>query len=194
MVKVGVLALQGAFREHVKSLKACGAEVVEVRMPHDLDEIAGLVIPGGESTTIGKLLIEWEIMAPLKNRALQGMPIWGTCAGLILLCDDIVKSNQPRIGLLHATVKRNAFGRQRESFETDIALSACGQALIAPFHAVFIRAPLIEKVESDVQILGQINDRIVMVRQKNLLASSFHPELTNDLRLHQYFLNMITAD
>ena len=198
--RVGVLALQGAFREHRRCLEACGASVVEVRLPEDLDGLAGLVIPGGESTTIGKLLVEWNLMDPLRERALAGMPIWGTCAGMILLCTTIADSDQPRIGLLNATVRRNAFGRQRESFEADLSLAACGPAFAAsPFHADFIRAPLIEQVEAGVSVLARARasaeeageGRIVMVRQGGLLATSFHPELPGDLRIHRYFLEMI---
>ena len=170
--RVGVLALQGAFREHRRCLEACGAEVVEERVPAELDGIAGLVIPGGESTTIGKLL----------------------------LCKTIADSEQPRLGLLDATVRRNAFGRQRESFEADLSLAPCGPAFAAsPFRAVFIRAPLIERVETGVSVLARAykpgeeegEGRIVMARQGGLLATSFHPELTGDLRVHQYFLDMV---
>ena len=198
--RVGVLALQGAFREHRRCLEACGAEVGEVRVPAELDGIAGLVIPGGESTTIGKLLLEWKIMEPLRERALAGMPIWGTCAGMILLCKTIADSEQTRLGLLDATVRRNAFGRQRESFEADLSLAPCGPAFAAsPFRAVFIRAPLIERVETGVSVLARAykpgeeegEGRIVMARQGGLLATSFHPELTGDLRVHQYFLDMV---
>ncbi len=186
-MRIGVLALQGAFREHCAALAACGAEAVEVRRPEMLAKLSGLVIPGGESTTIGKLMLEWDLMEPVRLRALEGFPVYGTCAGLILLCRDIIGSDQPRIGVLDAAVRRNAFGRQRESFEADFAIPECGTE---PFRAVFIRAPLIEQAGPNVRILATVHRKIVMARQGNLLVSSFHPELTEDLRIHRYFIEM----
>lgn len=187
MKTVGVLALQGAFREHKQSLIKCGADVVEVRKLEDLDKCSALIIPGGESTTIGKLLIEWNLMEAIKKRVQEGMPLFGTCAGMILMSKDIRDSNQPRLGILDVEIVRNAYGRQVDSFEVDLTI----EGLDEPFSSVFIRAPYITKVGPGVQILSKHNDKIVMVRQGKLLGCSFHPELTDDLRIHQYFVNMI---
>jgi 5'-phosphate synthase pdxT subunit len=187
-MKVGVLALQGAFREHRLMLERCGAEAVEVRKPEDLVDIDGLVIPGGESTTIGKLLVEWGLMEPIKERAAAGMPIYGTCAGMILLATDIVGSDQPRLGLMDISVRRNAFGRQRESFEADLEVSDFGAA---PVRAVFIRAPYIERVGPGVRVLAAVGDHVVIARQGQFLVTAFHPELTGDDRIHKYFIAMI---
>lgn len=187
-MKVGVLALQGAFREHRLTLERCGAEAVEVRKPEDIADIDGLVIPGGESTTIGKLLVEWGLMEPIKERAAAGMPIYGTCAGMILLAKDIIGSDQPRLALMDISVRRNAFGRQRESFEADLYVSDFGAE---PVRAVFIRAPYIERVGPGVRVLAAVGDHIVIARQGQFLATAFHPELTRDDRIHQYFIAMI---
>lgn len=195
MALIGVLALQGAFREHEKALRSLGAEVRELRQPQHLEGIDGLVIPGGESTTIGKLLVELNMMEPLKRRLLDGMPAYGSCAGLILLCRDIEDSEQPRLGVLDATVRRNAFGRQVDSFETSLPV----KGLDEPVQGVFIRAPLITRVGSGVDVLSRVDmaphggagEEIVAVRQDRILATSFHPELTPDTRLHQYFLDML---
>ena len=186
-MKIGVLALQGAFREHCQMLGRCGVEAAEIRNANELDEVAGLILPGGESTTIGKLLGDWGIMDKIKQRAAQGMAIYGTCAGLILLAKTIRNSDQPRLGLMDITVRRNAFGRQVDSFEADVIIPELGAE---PFPAVFIRAPLIEKAETNVEVLARVTDRIVMARQGKFLATSFHPELTDDTRVHQYFINM----
>lgn len=186
-MKIGVLALQGAFREHCQMLGRCGVEAAEIRNANELDEVAGLILPGGESTTIGKLLGDWGIMDKIKQRAAQGMAIYGTCAGLILLAKTIRNSDQPRLGLMDITVRRNAFGRQVDSFEADVIIPELGAE---PFPAVFIRAPLIEKAETNVAVLARVTDRIVMARQGKFLATSFHPELTDDTRVHQYFINM----
>lgn len=188
MMKIGVLALQGAVREHCHSLAACGAEPIEVKYLHQLSEIQGLIIPGGESTTVGKLLVRHQMLEPLTDMGRKGFPIFGTCTGLILLAKDIMGSNQPRLGLMDITVERNAFGRQIASFERDLNVVGLEES---PFHAVFIRAPYISKVENNVQVLAKIDEKILMVRQDNLLAAAFHPELTDDHRVHQYFLNMI---
>lgn len=187
-MKIGVLALQGAFREHRRMLERCGAQAVEIRKPEELDDIEGLIIPGGESTTIGKLMVEWGLMDRIKTRAGQGMAIYGTCAGMILLCKDIVGSDQPRLGLLDAAVQRNAFGRQRESFEADLSVQEFGAE---PVKAVFIRAPYIESAGPGVEVMAEVNDKVVIARQDKLLVTAFHPELTDDDRIHKYFISMI---
>lgn len=189
--RIGVLALQGAFREHIRSLRRCGADAVEIRTRKELDGLSGLVLPGGESTVMGKLLTEWDMMDRLRGLIRDGLPVFGTCAGLILLCTDIIgHPGQPRIGLLDASVRRNAFGRQVDSFTTDLELSPFpAQPPVdraAPMRAVFIRAPLIERTGPGVEVLARVNGLPVAVRQGNLLAVSFHPELTDDLRLHQW--------
>ena len=187
MRPVGVLALQGAFREHKKALTQCGVKTLEVRKKEDIAAISALVIPGGESTTMGKLLVEWDIMEDIIARAKEGMPIFGTCAGMILLAKEIEGSDQPRVGLLNVAVKRNAFGRQVDSFEAELDVAGFDE----PVLGVFIRAPYISAVGDGVEILAVHEKKIVMVRQKNLLACSFHPELTEDTRIHQFFINMI---
>lgn len=187
-MKIGVLALQGAFREHRLMLEGCGAQAVEIRKPEELDDVAGLVIPGGESTTIGKLMIEWGLMDKIKSRAKDGMAVYGTCAGMILLAKEIVGSDQPRLGLMDTVVRRNAFGRQRESFEADMNVPELGAE---PVTAVFIRAPYIESAGPDVQVMAKVKDNIVIARQGKLLVTAFHPELTNDDRIHRYFIKMI---
>lgn len=187
IVKIGVLALQGAFREHRLMLERCGVIGVEVRKPEELDDIVGLIIPGGESTTIGKLLVEWGLMDRIRERAAQGMAIYGTCAGMILLAKEIVGSDQPRLGLMDTVVQRNAFGRQRDSFEADLAVPEFGEA---PVRAVFIRAPYIESVGPEVKVMAMVRDKVVIARQGKLLATAFHPELTNDDRIHRFFISM----
>ena len=188
-MKVGVLALQGAFREHRWMLERCGADVIEVRKPEDVDELDGLVIPGGESTTIGKLMMRWGLLEKIREKAATGMGIYGTCAGMILLAKDIVDSDQPRLGLMDITVKRNAFGRQRESFEADLDVPEFGTE---PIRAVFIRAPYVEATGSNVQVLSQVNGKTVIARQGKLLVTAFHPELTECDRIHAYFLKMLS--
>ena len=183
---VGVLALQGAFREHVAAVASLGATAREVRQLKDIDGIDALIIPGGESTTMGKLLNEWNMLEPLRQRILDGMPVYGSCAGLILLCREIENSDQPRLGVLDATVRRNAFGRQVDSFETDLNIPEIGAD---PIPAVFIRAPVITGVGAGVTVLAEVNGQAVAVRQNNILATSFHPELTPDTRMHSYFLS-----
>ena len=183
---VGVLALQGAFREHVAAVTRLGATAREVRQLKDIDGIDALIIPGGESTTMGKLLNEWNMLEPLRQRILDGMPVYGSCAGLILLCREIEDSDQPRLGVLDATVRRNAFGRQVDSFETDLSIPDIGAD---PIPAVFIRAPVITGVGAGVTVLAEVNGQAVAVRQNNILATSFHPELTPDTRMHSYFLS-----
>ena len=187
-MKIGVLALQGDFAEHAAMLKRLGAEAVEVRLPRDLAGLGGLIIPGGESTTIGKLAVMYGLMEPLREFA-QTHPVWGTCAGAIFLSKD-VRREQPLLGLMDITVARNAFGRQVDSFETGLIVPALSEPE-RPFHAVFIRAPLIENVGPDVQILAVLPDgRIIAAQQGHLLATSFHPELTGDERFHRYFLRL----
>ena len=184
---VGVLALQGAFREHVAAVSRLGVAAREVRQLKDMDGIDAMIIPGGESTTMGKLLNEWHMLEPLRDRIMQGMPVYGSCAGLILLCRIIENSDQPRLGVLDATVRRNAFGRQVDSFETELSMPEVGAD---PVPAVFIRAPVIISVGPEVRVLAEVKGQAVAVRQNNILATSFHPELTPDTRLHSYFLNM----
>jgi 5'-phosphate synthase pdxT subunit len=189
-MKIGVLALQGAFVEHEKILTRIGVEVVEVRLPEHLENLDGLIIPGGESTTIGKVARQWELLEPLRAFARSGCPLWGTCAGMIFIAKDVVdgKPDQPLLALMDVTVRRNAFGRQVDSFEADLDVPALGNE---PFHAVFIRAPFIERVGEEVKVLARLDDgTVVAVRQGNLLATAFHPELTEDDRFHRYFLNL----
>lgn len=189
MTKIGILALQGAFIEHQQRFDELGAETVQVRLPKHLDNLDGLVIPGGESTTIGKLATEYGLIDPLREFA-RTQPTWGTCAGLIFLAKDIGIEAQPILGLMDITVDRNAFGRQIDSFETEIDFA--GLSGDAPFHAVFIRAPIVREVRNDVQILAQLDDGgIVAVKQKHLLGTAFHPELTNDNRVHEYFYGIV---
>lgn len=193
MTRIGVLALQGDVAEHEAMLARSGAEPVAVKRADQLDEVAGLIIPGGESTTIGKLLRRFELLDLLRERARDGFPIYGTCAGMILLADEIEGAgvDQPAIGGMDITVERNAFGRQRESFETDLAIPEVGKE---PLHAVFIRAPLIKRLGDGVEVLARLEDgRTVAARQDNLLVTSFHPELTDDSRMHRYFVDMVEA-
>lgn len=186
-MKIGVLALQGAFLEHIKMLRKLGAEAVEVRLPQDLEGLDGLIIPGGESTTIGKLATEYKLIEPLQAFA-RKTPTWGTCAGMIFLAKDIGVDRQPVLGLMDIHVNRNAFGRQVDSFEANVMVSALGEE---PFRALFIRAPVVTGVDEGVDVLATLADgRIVAVQQGHLLATAFHPELTNDDRLHRYFMNM----
>lgn len=189
MVTIGVLALQGAFIEHQQMLEKIGAKTVQVRLPQHLADLDGLVIPGGESTTIGKLATAYNLIEPLREFA-KNKPTWGTCAGLIFLAKNIGIDSQPILGLMDIKVDRNAFGRQTDSFEADLEFT--GLATDEPFHTVFIRAPIVRKVDENVDILAQIDDNtIVAVRQGHLLGTAFHPELTNDLRVHQYFYDMV---
>jgi 5'-phosphate synthase pdxT subunit len=188
---IGVLALQGAFAEHLSVLRRLGVEASEVRLPDQLADLDGLIIPGGESTTIGKLAVDFNLMEPLIEFGEQ-KAIWGTCAGAILLSKD-ARREQPLLGLMDITVERNAFGRQVESFEADLDVPALadGTGESDPFHAFFIRAPLIEKVSGKAKAIATLADgRIVAAEQGNLLATSFHPELTADDRFHRYFLKL----
>lgn len=187
-MKVGVLALQGDVREHAARIRDAGAVPVPVRTQSGLDGVDALVLPGGESTAIGMLLDQRDMLEPLRERIGAGFPVFGTCAGLILLASRVGGGDVPRIGVLDAEVTRNAYGRQAESFETDIDVAAVGSV-----RAVFIRAPVIEEVGPDVQVLAELGGRPVLVRQGRVLAGSFHPELTGDDRIHRYFLDEVCA-
>lgn len=188
-MRVGVLALQGDFWEHKQTLQRLGADVVEVRLEHDLHGLDGLIIPGGESTTITKLLHQYQLIEPIKERIKAGLPVMGTCAGAIVLAKQAIGLDQKNLEAMHITVRRNAFGRQIDSFETDLSFSQLGET---PFHAVFIRAPVIEAVHLPAEALVTLEDgTIVAAREGNLLALSFHPELTRDTRVHGYFLQMV---
>ena len=189
MRKIGVLALQGAFIEHIKILEQLGVEAVPVRLPEELECLDGIVIPGGESTTIGKLMERWNITPVLKELISNGFPVFGTCAGMILLASQVTGTNGYSLGVMDIGVKRNAFGRQVDSFEIDLSVPVIGEQ---PFHAVFIRAPWIESIGPDVQVLAQLPDGTpVAARSGNVIVASFHPELTSDTRLHAYFLNLV---
>jgi len=191
-MKIGVLALQGDFAEHIVMLKGLGVDAIEVRLAEQLDDLDGLIIPGGESTTIGKLATDFGLIEPLRIFG-QRRGIWGTCAGAIFLSKDVSRE-QPLLGLMDIKVARNAFGRQVDSFEADLDISELKQATGTDeaFHAVFIRAPMIESVSGNAKILASLSDgRIVAVQQEQFLATSFHPELTGDSRFHAYFLSLI---
>jgi len=190
--RVAVLALQGAFAEHVASLRALGAEAFPVRLPADLDDVDGLVIPGGESTTIRRLMLSYGLAGKLRELHQQGMPILGTCAGMILLARRVLDSTESTIGAIDITVTRNAFGRQLESFQTLLTIPILGEA---PFPAVFIRAPLVAEAGPGVETLATLPDTsTVAAKQGSILVTAFHPELTSDLRLHAHFLSMIDQE
>ena len=191
-MKIGVLALQGDFSEHIVMLRRLNVDASEVRLPGHLNRLDGLIIPGGESTTIGKLAVAYNLMEPLKAFG-QRHAVWGTCAGAIFLSKDTGR-DQPLLGLMDINVRRNAFGRQIDSFETDLDIPELKQATGTQddYHAVFIRAPIIESVQGDAKVLASIPDgRIVAAQQGHLLATSFHPELTGDTRFHEYFLTLV---
>jgi 5'-phosphate synthase pdxT subunit len=187
MTTVGVLALQGDFREHLAVLDSLGVDATPVKTPEALTAVDALVIPGGESTTIGKMSVRFGLIDPLRSAISDGVPVYGTCAGLIFLAASLSDGDQPLLGVLDVVVKRNAFGRQNDSFEA--ALDIAG--LDEPFDAVFIRAPWVEKVGSDVEVLASVAEHPVMVRQDNIIATSFHPELTRDTRIHRMLLDMV---
>ncbi len=190
-MKIGVLALQGAFAEHLAVLRSIGVEGVPVRLPADLDGVSGLILPGGESTTMRKLIDRWGLREPITQLAEAGAPVLGTCAGMILLSREITDGDEPVFPLLDVSVKRNAFGRQLDSFETDLAVPALGAE---PFHAIFIRAPIVERTGDGVATLAELGDgTVVAVERDNLLATAFHPELTDDLRFHRYFLDKVAG-
>jgi len=194
-MKIGVLALQGDFAEHIAVLRRLGVEVVEVRKAEQLADLDGLIIPGGESTTMGKLAVDFNLMEPLIAFG-EAKPIWGTCAGAILLSKDARRA-QPLLGLMDIVVERNAFGRQVESFEADLDVPALAkvEAENSAFHAVFIRAPLIESVSGNAEVICRLADgRIVAAQEGRLLATAFHPELTGDDRFHRYFLQLVEGD
>jgi 5'-phosphate synthase pdxT subunit len=190
-MNVGILALQGAFVEHEPILHKLGVETTQVRLPAQLEQVDRLIIPGGESTAIGKLLETYQLLEPIKARALAGMPIWGTCAGMILLANEITegrREGQPSLGLMDITARRNAFGRQLDSFEIGLNVPMLGEE---PFPAVFIRAPQIDRAGPGVEVLAELEDgRIVAARQGHFLATAFHPELTGDDRFHRLFLEL----
>jgi 5'-phosphate synthase pdxT subunit len=190
-LRIGVLALQGDFAAHLKMLEALGVEARALRLPEHLAQLDGIIIPGGESTTIGKLMIEYGLLHGLREKIQEGLPIWGTCAGLILLAKetDNALAGQPLLAAMNIRVRRNAFGSQRESFETDLLVSVLGEA---PFHTLFIRGPLVEQVGPSVEVLATLDDgTIVAVREGTLLGTAFHPEVSGDIRFHQYFLRIV---
>lgn len=187
MTKIGVLALQGAVAEHIRGIEQAGAEGVVVKRTEQLDELDGIILPGGESTTIGKLMRTYGFIDALRAFSAAGKPIFGTCAGLIVIAKEITGQPEAHLELMDITVARNAFGRQRESFETDLPIKGIDENV----RAVFIRAPLIEKVGPGVDVLATFNGQIVAAQQGHLLAASFHPELTDDFRMHSYFLDMV---
>ena len=185
-MRIGVLALQGDFKEHIDMLKKCDVDAIEIRQKEDLEKVDGLIIPGGESTTIGKLLNESNLHDEIVKRYNGGMPIYGTCAGAILLAKEIEKSSQPSLGLMDIKIKRNEYGRQIDSFESHLDLRSIGKV-----DGMFIRAPIISKIREGVEILGVHEKKPVLVRQNNLLASTFHTELSENTKLHKYFVQMV---
>jgi len=191
--RIGVLALQGDFEAHIKMLKGLGADARAIRLPEHLEEIDGIILPGGESTTIGKLMIAYDLHEILQRKISEGVPIWGTCAGLILLAKetDNALAGQPLLASMNIRVRRNAFGSQRESFETDLSVPALGEA---PFHTFFIRGPQVDQVGPEVEVLATLDDgTIVAVREGPLLGTAFHPEVSGDTRFHQYFLRIVQS-
>ena len=192
-LRIGVLALQGDFEAHLKMLAELGVEGKAVRLPEHLNNLDGIILPGGESTTIGKLMVLYGLDEPLQRKIREGFPIWGTCAGLILLAreTDNALEGQPLLASMHIRVRRNAFGSQRESFETDLSVPAIGEA---PFHAYFIRGPVVESIGPEVEVLATLDDgTIVAVREGRLLGTAFHPEIGGDPRFHQYFLRIVQS-
>ena len=187
-MKIGVLAMQGAYREHLKILKSLGIEAIDVRYEEDIDNIDGLIIPGGESTTMGKLIKTLGLYDKLKSRIENNMPVWGTCAGMILLAKNIVNEDYNHLSVMNISVIRNAYGRQLGSFETKAPVKGIGEDI----DMVFIRAPYIESVGENVEILSTVDGNIVAAQEGNILVTSFHPELTEDLRLHKYFINIVS--
>lgn len=193
MTMIGVLALQGDFREHVRMIQRLGVDAMPIRLPQQIDHIDGIIIPGGESTTIGKLMVEYSIAEPLHRRIAEGMPTWGTCAGMILLAKstDNALAGQPLLASMDIHVCRNAFGTQRESFSAELMVPVLGSE---PYRAVFIRAPLVLSVGPAVEVLAHLPDQenaIVAVRQGHIIGTAFHPEMTDDLRFHRYFLDIV---
>ncbi|GED04411.1 pyridoxal 5'-phosphate synthase glutaminase subunit PdxT [Bacillus atrophaeus] len=187
MLTIGVLGLQGAVREHIRSIEACGAAGLVVKRPEQLNEVDGLILPGGESTTMRRLIDTYHFMEPLREFAAQGKPLFGTCAGLIILAKEIQGSDNAHLGVLNVKVERNSFGRQVDSFEADLTI----EGLAEPFTGVFIRAPHILEAGEDVEVLSEHGGRIVAAKQDNLLGCSFHPELTDDHRVTELFVQMV---
>ena len=185
---IGVLAVQGDFAKHIEMIESCGVKAIPVRSVDELDSVQGLVIPGGESTTVGKLMARYGLDVKIRERAAEGMPIYGTCTGMILLAKDIAGISQHRLGLIDFTVLRNAFGRQVDSFEADLDIDVIGSPTV---RAVFIRAPYAVEVGDGVEVLARVDDKIVFLKQGNLLAGAFHPELTDDNRVHAYFISLV---
>ena len=185
MLKIGVLSLQGDFREHIEMLKKCNVSAVEVRMPEDLKDVDGLIIPGGESTTMGNLMQREGLNKQIVKKYKEGMAIYGTCAGAILLAKNIAASGQPRLNLLDISVKRNDYGRQIDSFEAELDIKEIGK-----FNGIFIRAPVIDKVYNGIKVLSRFDSKPVFIQNKNILASTFHPELADDKRVHEYFVKI----
>jgi len=192
-MRIGVLASQGAFAEHIAALHQLRVEALPIRLPRQLEDLDGLIIPGGESSSISRLMLDYNLLNEIRNLAQNGLPIFGTCAGMILLANEISdRDDVEPLGVLNITVRRNAFGRQRESFETELSIPVLGEK---PFPGIFIRAPLIEQSNNGVEILAKLADgTIVAARQGKLLASAFHPELTDDLRFHQYFVDIVAEE
>ena len=187
--KIGVLALQGDFREHIEILKKLGAEPVEVRSVEDLESLSGLIVPGGESTAIGNLMVESGLLDGIRSFFYKGGPVWGTCAGMVLAGSATVGPRQPLLGLMNALVERNGFGRQVHSFEKELEIEGFDE----PFLGVFIRAPFFEDVGPGVEVLSEVDGRIVAARGENILVTAFHPELTDDVRFHEYFLQEVCS-
>ena len=185
--KIGVLALQGDFREHIEILKKLEVEPVEVRSVEDLEGLSGLIVPGGESTTIGNLMVESGLLDGIRSYFYKGGPVWGTCAGMVLAGSATVGPRQPLLGLMNALVERNGFGRQVHSFEKELEIEGFDK----PFLGVFIRAPFFEDVGPGVEVLSEVDGKIVAARGENILVTAFHPELTDDVRFHQYFLREV---
>ena len=186
--RIGVLAVQGDFAEHLATLRSIGVDAIEVRLPVDLDDVDGLILPGGESTAIRRLIDRWGLREPILELARSGAPLYGTCAGLIVMARDIVDGDPSVLPLLDVSVRRNAFGRQLDSFETELSVPVLGDQ---PVHAVFIRAPIIERAGPDVDVLASLDDgRIVAVRERNVIATSFHPELAGETRFHRLLATM----
>jgi 5'-phosphate synthase pdxT subunit len=187
--KIGVLALQGDFREHAEILRGLGVEPVEVRAVEDLEGLAGIIVPGGESTTIGKMMVSSGLLDGIRSFFYKGGPVWGTCAGMVLAASATTGPSQPLLGLMNALVERNGFGRQVHSFEKDLEVDGFDE----PFTGVFIRAPFFEDVGPGVEVLSRIGDRVVAARGENILVTAFHPELTDDARFHEYFLREVCS-
>ena len=191
-MRIGILAVQGAFVEHIASLRRLEVEALAVRLPHELASLDGLVIPGGESTTISKLMLDYNLTGEIRNLAENGLPIFGTCAGMVMLAKETPDLEMKPLGLMKMGVRRNAFGRQVDSFETELSIPVLGNEL---FPGIFIRAPIIEQANSEVEILARLTDGTgVAARQGRLLACAFHPELTDDLRFHKYFIGIVNGN